>query len=144
MNRLRFAIASLFAAVSAGCSSAGTAVPVSDGGFPAAPFMTLASASGLLQIAVRSSPQPPPRGIIDAEFMVTRVADGSPVDGLTLQIQPWMPAMNHGAIEPTVIPEGGGRYQVTSLDLFMAGYWELRTTFSGSLDDNVTPAFEVP
>ena len=80
---------------------------------------------------------------IEAQLVVTRVADESPVDGLTLSIQPWMPAMNHGAIAPTVVAQGDGKYLVTELDLFMPGHWQLRTAFSGPMTDHVTPAFDI-
>jgi hypothetical protein len=101
------------------------------------------SDSKALQVELRSSPQPPTRGSVDVQLVITNVADGKPQDGLDLHIQPWMPAMNHGAISPTVTPQGNGKYLVTRVDLFMAGRWELRTTFSGPVHDYVAPAFTI-
>jgi ABC-type glycerol-3-phosphate transport system substrate-binding protein len=144
VNLRPLAALAIVAAACAGCSSADSATAESDGGFPAAPFASLTSTSGALAVDFRFSPQPPPRGIIEAEITVTRASDGSPVDGLMLAILPWMPAMNHGAINPTITPEGGGKYLVTELDLFMPGLWQLKTTVSGPLSDNVSPEFEVP
>jgi hypothetical protein len=133
--------AGVLVAVLAGCSGPESAVA---GSFSAAPLTTLTSSSGALSVEIRTSPQPPVRGIIDAELTVTRVADGSPVDGLAVAVSPWMPAMNHGASTPTITPEGGGKYLVTELDLFMAGFWELRTTLSGDAgSEAVTPSFDV-
>jgi hypothetical protein len=140
--RIVCAAAVLFAAAAAGCSASSDVE--SDGGFPASPYMTLTSTSGALSVAMRSSPQPPPRGIIEVELTVTQRDGGAPVDGLTVSIDPWMPAMNHGAVAPTVTAQDGGKYLVTDLDLFMAGLWQLKTTFSGPVADHVAPEFEVP
>ncbi|HEY5147625.1 MAG TPA: FixH family protein [Polyangiaceae bacterium] len=121
------------------CSSASTG-PVS---FPADAFSTSTTDSGTLHVELRTSPQPPARGTIEAQLVITKVADDSPVDGLTVAIQPWMPAMNHGAIAPTVMGLGDGKYLVTELDVFMPGHWELRTALSGAMTDHVTPAFDI-
>ncbi len=96
-----------------------------------------------MSVEVRSSPQPPTRGGVDVEMTVTNIASGKPQDGLDFLVQPWMPAMNHGAITPTVTPEGNGKYLITEIDLFMAGRWELRTTFSGPVSDYVAPIFTI-
>jgi YtkA-like len=125
---------------SLGCSS-GTG-PSAE--FPPAALSTVMTDSGTMRVEVRTSPQPPTRGGIDAELTITDVASGAPRDGLALQVRPWMPAMNHGAIMATVTPEGDGKYLVTEVDLFMAGLWELRTTISGSVTDHVAPQFQIP
>jgi hypothetical protein len=54
-----------------------------------------------------------------------------------------MPAMNHGAIAPTIEAQGDGTYLVTDLDIYMAGHWELRTSVSGPATDHVTPSFDI-
>ncbi|HTB73210.1 MAG TPA: FixH family protein [Polyangiaceae bacterium] len=125
-------------AAALGCSS-GTGASAE---FPAAAFSTVMTDSGTMRVEVRTSPQPPVRGGIDAELTFTDVATGAPRDGLTLQIRPWMPAMNHGAIMATVTPEGSGKYLVTEVNLFMAGLWELRTTI-GPVSDHVAPQFQI-
>ena len=126
-------------AACAGCSS-GTGPSA---GFPETAFSSGMTNSGSLRVAVRTSPQPPSRGGINAELTIVDAATGAPSDGLTLQIRPWMPAMNHGAIQATVTPEGDGKYLVTQVDLFMAGLWELRTNISGPVSDYVAPRFEI-
>jgi hypothetical protein len=112
--------------------------------FPAHPLSATMTQAGKLSVEVRTSPQPPTQGGIDAEYTITDAATGAPRDGLTLKIRPWMPAFNHGAIMATVTPEGGGKYLLTEIDLFMAGLWELQTTISGPVSDYVAPQFEVP
>jgi hypothetical protein len=56
-----------------------------------------------------------------------------------------MPAMGHGSsVEPVTTAKGNGTYVLDNVYLFMAGHWELRTTFSGSVTDRATPSFDVP
>jgi hypothetical protein len=122
-----------------GCSSGSG--PTAE--FPATAFSTVMTDSAMLRVEVRTSPQPPARGGIDAELTITDAASGAPRDGLTLQIRPWMPAMNHGSIMATITPEGSGKYLVTEVDFYMAGLWELRTTISGPVSDYVAPQFQI-
>ena len=121
------------------CSSGSGPAPT----FVAEAFITSTTDSGALRVELRTSPQPPVRGEVDAQFVVTRIDDGTPVDGLTLRIQPWMPAMNHGAVAPTIAAQGNGTYLVTELDLFMPGHWQLRTDVSGPVTDHVEPDFDI-
>ncbi len=135
--------ASLFALASAGC---GSEAPSASGvSFPADPIATVTSEGGGLRLAVRTSPsQPPPRGTCAVELTVTNV-DGSPADGLSLDVVPWMPAHGHGAsVRPSTAAKGNGTYLVTNVVFFMPGEWELRTTFTGSITDHAAPVVEVP
>ncbi|HEX4447849.1 MAG TPA: FixH family protein [Polyangiaceae bacterium] len=124
----------------ADCSSGSAATAT----FPDAPFISTMTDSGNIRVELRTSPQPPARGTIDAQLVVTNAADGTPRDDLALSILPWMPAMNHGAIHPTITPQGDGKYLITELDLYMPGHWQLRTTISGPVTDSVAPAFDIP
>jgi hypothetical protein len=138
-NRCAAAVGASCLAVALGCSS-GTG-PSAE--FQPTPLSTIMTDSGAMRVEVRTSPQPPTRGGIDAELTFTDAASGAPRDGLVLQVRPWMPAMNHGAIMATVTPEGGGKYLLTEVNLFMAGLWELRTTIAGTVSDHVAPQFQV-
>jgi hypothetical protein len=101
--------------------------------------------SGQLLVQVRTSPQPPQRGTIGVELVVTSAVEGAARDGLTVNVVPWMPAHGHGSsVVPTVSAKGHGTYLLTNVDLFMPGHWELRTTFSGPLTDHAALAFDVP
>ena len=126
----------------AACAGSGDAP--APAAFPAAALASLKSDSGALSIEVRTSPsQPPTRGAASVEYIV-RDVDGAPVDGLSLVVVPWMPAHGHGAsVRATVAAQGGGRYLITGVSLFMAGHWELRSDFSGPRSDHVAPSFEV-
>jgi hypothetical protein len=135
-------VLALFAAAGATCAGcSGGAGPSAE--FPPDAFSTTTTDSGAMRVEVRTSPQPPARGGIDVELTITDAMTGAPREGLALQIRPWMPVMNHGAIMATVTPEGGGKYLVTEVDLYMAGLWELRTTISGPVSDHVAPQFQI-
>jgi hypothetical protein len=126
------------------CSSGGT--PGGPVTFPDTPLSILTSDLGKLHLEVRTAPvQPPSRGLCTVELTVTDAATGAPADGLSLTVVPWMPAHGHGSsVQPTVTPLGQGRYVIGDVSLFMAGYWQLRTTFSNGVDDSAQPAFDVP
>jgi hypothetical protein len=112
--------------------------------FPEAPYATLKTDHGALTIEVRTSPQPPSRGIISVEYTMTDTA-GRRRDDLGLAVVPWMPDMGHGAsTEPAVEAKGDGRYVVSRLSLFMPGRWELRTTISGLVEDSATVGLQIP
>jgi hypothetical protein len=137
---LRLGIAILIAA--GGCSGATAPEQV---GFSAAPFSTATGDNHVLQMEVRTSPQPPARGTNEVQLTIRSMADGMPVDGLHVAVKPWMPAMNHGtSLLPSVTPLGGGKYLITDLDLFMPGLWQLRLTITGASADQASPAFEIP
>ncbi|HEX7602032.1 MAG TPA: FixH family protein [Polyangiaceae bacterium] len=141
MSRWFFALAALCAL---GCSSAQAS---SDAGvvFPAAALTTVTSDSGALRIEVRTAPdQPPQHGLIAVDFVIADAKTGATVDGLTVHPVPWMPAHGHGtSITPTVTPHGLGHYEITSVDFYMAGSWQLRTDISGTITDHVDVSFDV-
>jgi hypothetical protein len=52
--------------------------------------------------------------------------------------------MGHGTpVMPTASSEGSGTYALRNVSMYMAGLWELRTTFSGVVMDTATPVFDV-
>lgn len=107
--------------------------------------MTVPSDTGALSVDVRTAPsQPPPRGTIAVELSV-RDAQNAPKDGLTIDVVPIMPSHGHGAsVKPSVEAKTGGIYVLHDVDLFMAGDWELRLTFSGTANDHATPKITIP
>jgi hypothetical protein len=106
--------------------------------------VTATSDTGSLTVDVRTCPDPPSRGTNSVELFVAQASDGTPVDGLQLDVVPFMPAMGHGTSTPTIMAEGGGKYLVTEVYLYMPGVWQLRTTISGPLSDHVAPSVSVP
>ncbi|HEY4223387.1 MAG TPA: FixH family protein [Myxococcota bacterium] len=111
------------------------------GPFPDAPLTTVDTASGL-HIEVRAIPQPVTVNVDPFELTITN-SDGSPATGLTFKVVPYMPQMGHGPTsKPVVTEEGGGIYGLANVDIFMAGQWELRTTFDQN-SDFAAPSFNV-
>ncbi len=111
----------------------------------ACPLVTVASATGALNVEVCTSPLPPIQGTDVARVTVTQASTHEPVDGLSVSVVPWMPEMGHGtSVVPTVTSMGSGTYEISNLVLFMAGEWELRLTFDGTVQDTANPAFYVP
>jgi hypothetical protein len=135
------AVTLVFALFADGCGSS-IDPPASE--FPAEPYATMISETGELSIEVRTSPaQPLDRGVARALFTITR-GSGVPIDGLQIEVTPWMPAMAHGtSLRPIVSAEGNGRYVIDNLGLFMPGQWQLKTSFAGAVEDRVTPTIEV-
>jgi hypothetical protein len=112
-------------------------------GSPARPSATqsVLTDSGRYALHVSSDPDPPVRGV---NMMAIRITDGMDhrVDGLVLDVLPWMPSHGHGAsVHPSVSAKGGGDYQVENVVFYMAGSWELRTRF---LDERATAVFQIP
>lgn len=130
------------ALMSTSCSSP-AATPAGPAVFSADAYTTVISNSGGLVLAVRTFPQPPGVGADEVQLTVTSSSDGSGVDGLTLAVEPWMPAMGHGTSTPTVTPQGNGVYLVTDVYLYMQGLWALRTTVSGPMSDYAAPQLEI-
>jgi hypothetical protein len=124
-----------------GCGSGGNGPVASFSGPPVANAMTDA---GTYAIAARTSPNPIARGINALELTITDTT-GAPKDGLAISAVTWMPAMGHGAsVVPTVTPKGGGVYDLTDVDLFMPGRWEVRLTFGSPATDHSTLVFDIP
>lgn len=135
-----FALVGLLAMAACGTHATGEQAAVS---FPDAPLLTTQSKGGGLNLAVRTFPQPPVRGVLVVRYSITDTA-GAPANGLHLDVTPWMTAMGHGtSVPPAVMAHDGGVYDVSNVDTYMPGQWELRTTFSGTVNDKANPSFEV-
>ena len=138
-----FSLAILTTAAS-GCGGADSSTSPTTS-FPADPFAVLTSDQHKLSIEVRTGPsQPPGRGETDVQLTVRTNPGGELVEGLDIAVTPWMPIMGHGtSVVPMVSNGEPGTYFLRNVSMYMAGVWELRTTFSGSVMDSATPVFEV-
>ncbi|WP_342376107.1 FixH family protein [Myxococcus stipitatus] len=109
-----------------------------------APVATVTSTSGRLRIDVSTDVLPLRRGPRSFLIRVTESTTGKPVLGLRLAVQPWMPTMGHGLDEPVrITARSDSDFEVSDLDLFMPGAWELRLTLSGTVDDKAVIAFKL-
>jgi hypothetical protein len=143
MERL-FALISVLSLL-AGCGSSAPACNPSPT-FSSPPYLTgIKSSSGNLTLSVSLDPAstPPEQRCFGVQYVVTD-SSGAPVDGLELTVQPWMVQMGHGSsVVPTVTAKGQGIYVLTSVDLFMAGEWQLRTGVDGGVTDTFSPTIQV-
>jgi hypothetical protein len=132
-------------AVSAAIALAGcTDQESSDDSGPLVQVAESTSTSGAYDVALLAHSPELTRGDYSMQYIVTNMADGTPVDGLTMTIVPWMPAMGHGTpIVPTITPLGAGTYQLDHIDLYMAGLWQLRTTATSASSDQIEPSLQV-
>jgi len=137
-------IVGLCAIASGGCGGSPPAIPPVPASFPAQALTTVGSTSGALQVALRSVPDPPVRGQNVGQLTLTD-GTGQPVDGVTVEILPWMPSHGHGTSEAVgVTDQGGGVFIANPLYLFMAGEWQIQMKFQGAIDDTATATLEIP
>jgi hypothetical protein len=138
------AFASIAFACALGCSSSSPAESTNPPVFPVDALSSMIADDGATHVDVRTAPsQPPSRGVVDVEIAV-HDDHGAPLDGLTLDVVPWMSAHGHGAsASPTVVGEGQGRYWVRDVDLFMPGDWDLRVQISGTVHTQLDAHLQV-
>jgi hypothetical protein len=147
----RFSILCLgIAALACACGGSDSSAASGDGGsnslsFTAAPLVSVTSDAGKMRVEIRTAPYPQlVAGLQNVEFIVSDPSTGAAIDGLTVTLTPWMPAMGHGSsVTPSVTALGEGKYVFTNVSLFMPGEWQLRTQFSGPVSDSVEPTFNV-
>lgn len=111
--------------------------------FSATPSEMVASASDRLQLAVTWSPETPVKGqnAVRLQFL----DDQRPVNGLTVDVVPWMPAHGHGtAIRPTVASSAPGEFVARPIYLYMSGAWQLRIAIAGAIADSAIATAQIP
>ena len=100
---------------------------------PYAAGLVKVGAAGVFTVELASSlPAPPAKG--DNRWTLkVRDDHGSPVEGATVSVVPYMPAHGHGAAtDPVVTPSGApGEYLADPVNLSMPGVWEITVTVAG-------------
>ena len=107
------------------------------------PGIRAAGTSGTASVTIESAtPSSPTKG--NNEWIVSvQDAQGAPMDGLTIAIAPYMPDHGHGSsITPQIAPLGGGKYDVTLINLFMPGIWTITFTLSSASDGGQPQAID--
>jgi hypothetical protein len=99
--------------------------------------------SGVEFVLVSSDPTPPDRG--DNNWTLQVLESAAPTDGLILDVVPFMPDHGHGTPKIAEIEPVGsdGMYEVTTVNLWMPGLWEVTVSASdtGGLIDSAVFAF---
>jgi hypothetical protein len=91
-----------------------------------APGLHKVGAQGYTVVLLASVPAPPAK---TNNTWTVRVLDpqGAPVDGLALDVYPFMPDHGHGTSAATIAPAGAvGEYTVAAINLYMSGLWTIR------------------
>lgn len=105
------------------------------------PGMQQRGDQGALNITlVDSTPGPPLKGDNTWTLQITDLA-GAAQPGATLTVTPYMPDHRHGtSVKPMTTDQGGGKYSVSPLNLFMPGLWTVTIaprTAAGTADSTV-------
>ena len=107
--------------------------------------LSATSGDGKLKASLAAAQPAPPEKGINTWTVQLEDGSGNPVSGATVTITPWMPDHGHGSsIVPQVMPmASAGSYQVTLLDLFMPGIWQVTfdVTPASGPDEKVTFSF---
>ena len=87
----------------------------------------------------------PAKGVDTWTIEVDTAASGTPLDGMSIAVKPFMPDHNHGTTAVGVSAAGAGTYTIDPLNLYMAGYWEITFNLTdASGDAPVTDSAMVP
>lgn len=103
------------------CADDARATPYADG-------LRATSKDGAVAVRlVSADPKPPAKGA-NALVIAVEDAEGAALAGATVALKPFMPDHGHGASVTPVVAAGAtpGRYDVTAVELFMPGIWELQ------------------
>jgi hypothetical protein len=108
--------------------------------FTQAPFDSLQTDGWT--VSAQGWPESPlPRGL-DSVLLTVTDEHGSAIDDLSVEVEPFMPKMNHGTSKPSITALGHGAYQVDLLNLYMPGRWELRVQLGA--EKKVTFEVDIP
>ena len=100
------------------------------------PGLEKIGANGYTVHLMSATPAPPAKG--DNTWMIHVVDDtDNPGVGLTISATPWMPHHQHGTPIVAVVTEMGdpGMYQITPINLLMAGVWEITIAIGDGEND---------
>jgi hypothetical protein len=143
---LALGLCALAAACSGGGATGdGSALSAADGQFvdcshesratPYAPGMVVTSKNGVYDVTLvdnrpgtATAQNPPGDWVKGSNTWDVEVKDtaGDDLPGLSIVTVPYMPDHGHGtSITPLTTDEGGGRYVLSPLYLYMGGYWEI-------------------
>ena len=94
-----------------------------------------------------SDPAPPARG--DNTWVLqlsTMAAPATPVSGASLTVTPFMPDHSHGSGDPVIVKPRteAGQYELSPVNLWMPGLWEVTIQVNGSESDRTVFRFCIP
>lgn len=74
-----------------------------------------------------ADPAPPARNLNTWVIQIDAMPSGTPVNGATMTVTPFMPDHQHGAgaYRVQVEPMADGQYRLSQINTWMPGYWEV-------------------
>ncbi len=115
-------------------SACSSSTPTGPTTFDSTPLVVVTSNQGAFTVEVHASTAGIVRGNNRVELIVKDAQSATPVDGLDLSLEPWMPTMGHGSsTTPQITPQGEGTYVASDVVLVMPGTWQLRTSLGSDL-----------
>jgi|GEM_PF-1008542 len=120
------------------------------GADPYTPGMSLKTKNGQVTVRLEKSDPAPPAEGKNTWTVKLHDPNGKALDGLSIEAGTWMPDHHHGS--PIIGKSkalGGGRYEISPIELFMPGLWEITLGVSGkatsgiAIDDKVVFRFWV-
>lgn len=101
--------------------------------------------SGNFDVKLLSAdPAPPARNLNTWVIQIVWEATGAPVTGASIVVTPFMPDHQHGAGAYTVQVQemSGGQYQLSQINTWMPGYWEITISMDAAqVHDSVVYKF---
>ncbi len=113
-------------ASSSSSSSGGTSICADDPRVePYAVGLSAEAPDGITVTMMDASPAPPAKGNNAITIQIAD-KDGNPLSGVDVSFKAYMPDHGHSSsIIPDVTEQGGGKYKLSPINLFMPGVWEL-------------------
>ncbi len=100
------------------------------------------SDDGLYELVLTHTPDPPIAG--DSTLLIELTAGGATVEGAVVDVEPWMPAHEHGISDAPVVTDDGGGLYTAAFAYSMSGTWELHFDISADAgDDTAMTTLEV-
>ncbi|HEY0189690.1 MAG TPA: hypothetical protein VGC42_01115 [Kofleriaceae bacterium] len=105
---------------------------------------------GLLDFKLMTAdPSPPARFLNNWVVQVDAMTNGTPMDGVSMVVTPFMPDHQHGAgaykVKVAPVDGASGQYSLTDINTWMPGYWEITIdATAGTMHDTAVYKFCIP
>ncbi|MBC8132336.1 MAG: FixH family protein [Deltaproteobacteria bacterium] len=102
---------------------------------PYEPGMSVMTTAGVFTVKLlNSTPGPAVKGDNVWVIEVDDAASANALDGLDIDVVPFMPTHQHGSREVVVTPDGSGTYTLKPVYLYMSGVWEVRISIRDTVN----------
>ena len=109
--------------------------------------LTKTGEAGRLEFKLLTAdPAPPARGDNTWQLQLSTLAGPAPVSDASMSVRPFMPDHTHGSGKSVVVTPltEPGQYELSPVNLWMPGLWEVTIQVSGASGDRVVFRFCLP